>query len=309
MKKVVVSEYLQPEFLDHLQRFVDVVYDPDLYSNRADLLRHVSEAEALFTRNRTQVDNELLTVARKLQVVGRLGVGLDNIDMGACGDSGVRVIPAVGANAISVAEYVLGAMLVLSRGVFGMTDSMLEGAWPRQGHAFGRELMGKTMGLVGFGSIARQVAIRAQAFEMEIVAYDPFVPADDPAWRTARRVTYLDLLAESDVISIHTALTDQTEGMIDRDSLARCKRGALLINTSRGGIVDEEALASALREGSLGGAALDVFATEPLGKLPAATFAGIDNLILTPHVAGNTDESVHRVAKMIVGAVLEALEV
>ena len=308
MRRVVVSEYLPEEHLSRLRAGFDVVYDPDLYADRSRLYEQLAGAEAIFTRNRTRVDGELLAASDRMKVVGRLGVGLDNIDLEACSKAGVAVIPAVGGNAVSVAEYVIGAILTLVRGVFAMTESMVAGDWPRQGHAFGRELQGMTLGLVGLGSIARQVAARARGFEMRIVAHDPFIPAHDPAWQAAERLDLDELLAVADVVSVHTPLTAQTVNLIDASALEKMRSNAILINTSRGGTVDEVALAAALRDGVIGGAALDVFAAEPLRSGPAANFAGLDNLILTPHVAGNTHESVDRVAHMIVDAVLDVLE-
>jgi len=307
MRKLVVSEFLQEEFLGVLRGGHEVVYDPDLYSDRQRLLEEVAGAEAIFVRNRTYVDAEFVAAANRMKVVGRLGVGLDNIDMVACAAAGLEVIPAVGANAVAVAEYVMGAMLVLLRGVYAMTGSMVAGEWPRQGHAFGREAMGKTLGLVGFGSIARHVAARARGFEMRIVAHDPYLTVGDPAWLTAEQMDLEELLGCADVISIHTPLNEETRNLIDGAGLALMKPTAILINTSRGGTVDEVALAHALRTGGIGGAALDVFASEPLGPGPASRFAGVSNLLLTPHVAGNTIESVDRVARMIVNAVIEAL--
>lgn len=308
MRRIVVSEYLPEQHLARLRAGFDVVYDPDLYADRSRLYEQVAGAEAIFTRNRTRVDAGLLAAADGLRVVGRLGVGLDNIDLAACSEAGVAVIPAVGGNAVAVAEYVIGAMLTLVRGVFAMTGSMVAGEWPRQGHAFGRELQGMTLGLVGFGSIARHVAARAKGFEMRIVAHDPFLPADDPAWQAAERLDLDGLLTVADVVSLHTPLTAQTLNLIDASALDKMRSSAILINTSRGGTVDEVALARALRDGVIGGAALDVFAAEPLRSAPAANFAGLDNLILTPHVAGNTHEAVDRVGHMIVDAVLDLLD-
>jgi (S)-sulfolactate dehydrogenase len=307
MSKILVSEYLPDEYLELLRTLHDVEYDPDLCTDRSRLLDQMPGVEALFTRNRTRVDDELLASGPDLRVVGRLGVGLDNIDMNGCEQAGVQVISATGENSVSVAEYVMGAMLVVVRGVYGMTPSMIAGEWPRQGHAFGHELMGKTMGLVGYGSIARQVATRAAGLGMEIIAHDPFVPADDAAWGPVRRVDFESLLANSDVISVHVPLSDDTRNLIDAPAFGRMKPTAVLINTSRGGIVDETALATALLDGKLGGAALDVFASEPLGPEPAAVFATVPNLLLTPHVAGNTRESVDRVARTIVEKVMTAL--
>ena len=285
----------------------DVEYDADLYGKRESLLASMPGTRAIVIRNRTRIDEELIAAASELVVVGRLGVGLDNIDMEACASAGILVKPAIGANAVSVAEYVLGATLTLLRPVFGMTESMVAGQWPRQGHAFGAEVSGKTLGLLGFGAIARHVARRAAAFDMAIIAHDPFVPASDPVWSQAERVSFDDLLRRADVLSVHTPLTDDTRNLIGGVALGLMKPTAVLINTSRGGVVDEAALASALRNMKIAGAALDVFETEPLEPKPASRFEGLDNLVLTPHVAGNTRESVERVAEVTVANVLEVL--
>lgn len=307
MSKVVASEYLQEEYLQALRAGHDVVSDPELYADRPRLLDELRDAEAILIRNRTRVDSELIAAAPRMRVVGRLGVGLDNIDMEACAGAGIRVIPAVGGNAASVAEYVIGAMLLLVRGIFGMTGSMVAGEWPRQGHAFGHEVAGRTLGLVGYGSIARQVGRRAAALEMRVIAFDPYLEADDPVWGSVDSVDLDTLLAEADVVSLHVPLSEGTRGLIGPSALQIMKPGAILINTSRGGVVDEAALAVALRQERLGGAAVDVFASEPLGPEAAATFAGVPNLLLTPHIAGNTHEAVDRVARMIVDAVLAEL--
>lgn len=307
MARIVVSEFLGEPSLERLRESHDVEYDADLYGKRESLLASMAGTRAIVIRNRTRIDEEFIAAASELVVVGRLGVGLDNIDMEACAAAGILVKPAIGANAVSVAEYVLGATLTLLRPVFGMTGSMVAGQWPRQGHAFGAEVSGKTLGLLGFGAIARQVARRAAAFDMAIIAHDPFVPASDPMWSQAERVSFEDLLRRADVLSVHTPLTDDTRNLIGGAALGLMKPTAVLINTSRGGVVDEAALASALRNKTIAGAALDVFATEPLGPDAASGFEGLDNLVLTPHVAGNTKESVDRVGEVTVATVLAVL--
>ncbi len=308
MTDIVVPEYLPPAFVDRLAERHDVLYDPDLYARRAELFDQVADARAVLIRNRTTIDAGFLEHARLLVVVGRLGVGLDNIDMAAADAAGVEVVPAVGGNAVSVAEYVIGAMLVLSRGTFGMTESMIRGEWPRQGHAFGHELFAKCLGLIGLGSIARHVAKRAAGFGMRIIAHDPFLADDDTAWETVESVPLDHLMATADVISLHVPLDAGTRGLIDGTAISRMKPNATVINTSRGGIVDERALADALRSNRIRAAALDVFASEPLGPDHGAVFAGLTNVLLSPHVAGNTRESVDRIAETIVDAVLRRLE-
>lgn len=307
MAEVVIAEFMDEAAVDALRARYDTLYDPGLAERAADLAGAVREARALVVRNRTRVSAALVAAAPRLRCVGRLGVGLDNIDLAACEARGVAVYPATGANDVAVAEYVLAAALSLLRGAYGSTGEMVAGEWPRQ-RLIGREAAGKRLGLVGYGSIARQVAARARAFGMEIAAFDPFLPDDDAAWAGTERLDLDALLGGCDVISLHVPLTEATRRMIDGPALARMRPGAILVNTARGGVVDEAALAHALRRGALGGAALDVFEVEPLTAEAARRFEGIGNLILTPHVAGVTDESNARVGAMVAGRVLRHLE-
>ena len=307
MLSVVVSEWLPNSELDRLRTRLHVHYDPELFASSSSLVAALETAHGVIVRNRTKIDRHVVETASELTVVGRLGAGLDNVDVEACADAGVEVIFAPGINAVSVAEYVMGAMVALMRPVFSSTAAMVRGEWPRWGHTFGHELDGKTMGIIGYGSIGRHVAVRAAAFGMQVIAHDPYVPAADEAWSSVRNVTLDTVLTEADVISVHAALTSETHGLIDSNRLLLVKPQAVLINTSRGGTVDEMAVANALHEGRLAGAALDVFASEPLGPEAAAIFSGLDNLILTPHVSGNTEEAVTRVCRTIVDGVMAAL--
>ncbi|MDP2732706.1 MAG: NAD(P)-dependent oxidoreductase, partial [Hoeflea sp.] len=216
------------------------------------------------------------------------------------------VIPATGANDLSVAEYVMTSALMLLRGAFMRSSEVAAGGWPRQS-MMGRELAGRTIGLIGYGAIAREVAWRAHMMSMQIVAYDPYLMADHPGWQIARNVSLDAVLELSDVVSLHTPLTGATRGMINAQALASMKPEAILINAARGSIVDEAALAEALRGGRLGGAALDVFETEPLTAEAGEKFRDLGNLVLTPHIAGVTAESNIRVSHLIADKVLEAL--
>jgi (S)-sulfolactate dehydrogenase len=234
-------------------------------------------------------------------------VGLDNIDLPAAAARGVEVIPARGANDLAVAEYVVAAALLLVRGAYLATAEVAAGGWPRE-RLIGGEVSGRVMGLLGYGAIAREVARRARALGMVVIAHDPHLPPGDPGWAGAEAVSLSALLSRADVLSLHVPLTDETRGAIDAAALAAMKPGAVLVNAARGGIVDEAALADALRAGRLGGAALDVFAAEPLTAAAGAQFAGLPNLILTPHVAGVTVESNRRVSDLIADAVLDRLE-
>jgi (S)-sulfolactate dehydrogenase len=306
---IVISEFMDGAAVARLAARYAVHYDPELVDHPDELATFVADARALIVRNRTQVRPALVGGAPRLSCVGRLGVGLDNIDVAACKARGIAVYPASGANDLSVAEYVVTAALMLLRGAWLSTGEVIAGAWPRQ-KLMGGELSGKVLGLVGYGGIGREVARRADALGVSCIACDPFLAADAPEWGRTGCASFADLLARADVVSLHTPLTAETRHLIDAAAIAGMKPGALLINTARGGVIDETALADALRAGHLGGAALDVFETEPLTAEAAAKFAGLGNLILTPHIAGVTRESNVRVSRLVadrVAAHLEAL--
>jgi (S)-sulfolactate dehydrogenase len=307
MPDVVVTEFIEESALADLSREYSVVYDPELVNKPEEIKLLAAEAPALIVRNMTQVRGELLAACKALKVIGRLGVGLDNIDMDACRARGIQVFPAAGANAVAVAEYVIAAAMVGLRNIWNVTDKVAGGWWDRQTLIF-RELNGKMLGLVGFGMIAREVAKRARALGMRVAAYDPNVLPGDPAW-TNLGVAHLDLvplLSDSDVVSIHAPLLPSTRNLLDVAALALMKPDAILINTARGGLVDEAAVVAALRLKRLGMAFLDVLEKEP----PPANsmFRGVPNLVLTPHVAGNTVESNVRVSSMTVANVKRALQ-
>ncbi len=307
MYDIVITEFIDQWAVDDLKRDFKVHYDPTLVDRPDDIVRLAADAPALIVRNRTQVRGAVLDGCRRLKIIGRLGVGLDNIDMNVCAERGIQVFPATGANTVSVAEYVIAAMLVGLRNVWQANADVLAGRWPRNDLMF-HEVAGKRLGLVGFGSIARAVAQRARALELELAAYDPFVAADDPAWAQydVARLDLDTLLSSSDIISIHVPYTPETHNLIDAKALARMRPNAFLINSARGGIIDEVALVAALKAGRIGGAALDVYAREPL---PAGSiFEGVPNLLLTPHIAGVTQEANFRVSSATVASVRRALK-
>jgi len=306
--KVLITEFMDAQAVDALRSRFDTLYDPQLVDRRAELLERLGDTSAVIVRNRTRVDRALLEAAPALRAVGRLGVGLDNIDVAACSARGVEVIPATGANSQSVAEYVIAVAMLLLRGAYASTPEVVAGVWPRAALSEGRELSGKTLGIVGFGGIGQRVARYALALGMRVLANDAFLGAGAAAFReTGVAPAALDeLLAASDVVSLHVPLDASTRKLIDAKRLRSMKPGALLINTARGGIVDEAALAQALRGGHLGGAALDVFEREPLSA--GSSLAGAPNLILTPHIAGITREANARVSGMIAERVAAVLE-
>jgi (S)-sulfolactate dehydrogenase len=299
MPDIVITEFMDEDAIREGLTGFDVLYDPQLVDRPEDLAGAVAGARGLIVRNRTLVRSALIAAAPRLEVVGRLGVGLDNIDVAACKARNVAVLPATGANDVSVAEYVIGTAMMLLRGAYASTGEVIAGSWPRN-RLMGREIAGKRLGLVGFGAIARETAKRAVALGMSVSAFDPYVTSDSPAWdQPWGRIepsSLEPLIAGSDVVSLHVPLTSETSNLIGADAIARMKPDAVLINAARGGIVDEAAVAEALRTGRLGGAALDVFEEEPVTAARGAVFAGCPNLVLTPHVAGITVESNARVS-------------
>jgi len=306
--RIVISEFMDQRAVVQLQARHEVVYEPTLVDDMPRLLQLAQAADALIVRNRTQVRGDLLAALQRCKVIGRLGVGLDNIDVAACESRGMAVIPATGANALSVAEYVIAAAMMLLRGAFASSADVAAGRWPRNALGNGRETAGKTMGIIGFGSIGRTTARLAQGLGMEVIAFDAMLDADTPVFQqTGVKFTGLqDLIMQSDVITLHVPLVDATRGLFDAKCIASMKPGAVLINTSRGHIVDLSAVAAALRSKHLGGAAIDVFDTEPLAA--SAELQDCPHLLLTPHISGVSAESNERVSFLIADKVLEALQ-
>lgn len=306
-KKVVISEFMNQAAVQQLGNHFHVVYEPGLVDDPPALYREVADADALIVRNRTQVNRDVVAAGPGLRVVGRLGVGLDNIDLDVCREHNIRVIPATGANSRAVAEYVMGTAMMLRRGCYLASAEVARGAWPRQHYSSGREIDGATLGLIGFGGIGQMVAGLAQGLGMHVVAHDPYVPQDAPVWQQhgVKPLSLDELVTGADIISLHIPLTAGTRNLFNADVMAKMKAGSVLINTSRGGIVDEAVLVDALHNGHLAGAALDVFADEPLPPTP--DFEGVPGLILTPHVAGVTQESSERVGTLIARSVTDFL--
>jgi len=307
MKKIVITEFMDIPAVESLKARYTVIYEPKLVDDVERLMREVADADAVIVRNRTQVRGELLAACRQATVIGRLGVGLDNIDVPACEARGMKVIPATGANALAVAEYVIGTAMLLLRGVYQDSAAVAGGKWPRARLSNGREIAGKTLGLVGFGGIGRLTAGLAKGLGMTVVAYDPMLPADAPVWAQTgiAPVNLEQLLAQSDVVSLHVPLTPETRNLLSKERVAQMKAGAVIINSARGHIADEAAIADAIRAGYLGGAAFDVFEPEPLKA--GSPWENCPNVVLTPHVAGVTAESNERVSTLIAAEVAKFL--
>jgi len=269
----------------------------------AELLRELANADALIVRSATKVTPALLEHGSRLRVIGRAGVGVDNVDMDAATHRGVLVMNTPGGNSVSVAEHTLALMLALARAVPQANVSVHAGKWEKSAFS-GTELRGKTLGLIGFGRVGAEVARRARALEMKLVAHDPYVTQAVARELDVELVPLEELLRNSDVISLHTSLSAATDKMIDAAAIAKMKRGARLINCARGELIDEAALAEGLRSGQLAGAAVDTFAQEPPKNSP---LIGLPNLIATPHIAGSTREAQEEVGTAIAQQVRDYL--
>jgi D-3-phosphoglycerate dehydrogenase len=264
-------------------------------TTKETLAAELADAEALIVRSATKVTAELLEKAPRLRVVGRAGVGVDNIDLDEATKRGVLVMSTPGGNAVSVAEHTFALLLSLARQVPRLDKAFHEGRWEKSSAA-GTELRGKTLGLIGLGRIGSEVAVRAEAFDLRVVAYDPFISEAAAREVQVDLVPLEKLFAESDFISLHTAVSAATQGMIDAAAIVKMKAGVRIVNAARGELIDEGALADALKSGKVGGAALDVFAQEPPKNSP---LVGLANVIGTPHVAGSTTEAQEEVGTQV----------
>ena len=264
-------------------------------TNKDNLVAEIADAQALIVRSATKVTADLLDKAPQLRCVGRAGVGVDNIDLEAATKRGIVVMSTPGGNAVSVAEHAFALMLSLARQVPRLDKAFHEGRWEKSSAA-GTEMSGKTLGLIGLGRIGSEVAVRAEAFDMRVLAYDPYISEAAAKEFSVELVTLEKLLAESDFISLHTALSPATQNLLNAASLAKMKKGAFIVNTARGELIDEAALAEALKSGHIGGAGLDVFAVEPPKNSPLAE---LPNVVGTPHIAGSTTEAQEEVGTQV----------
>jgi D-3-phosphoglycerate dehydrogenase len=301
MYKVLVTESLAEDGLARLRESTHVDVREGL--SHEELLAIVGRYDALIVRSRTRVTADVLRAGERLQVVARAGSGVDNVDVEAATRQGVIVVNAPNGNTIAVAEHTMGFMLALARHIPAADAAMKAGHW-RKGELSGLELRGKTLGIIGLGRIGAALSRRAAAFEMRLLAYDPFVAAEYAARQGVAMVPLDELLRVADFVTVHVPGNDHTWGMIGADKLALMKPTAFLINCARGGIVDEEALAAALAEGRLAGAALDVFAQEPPGPTPLVTSPKV---ICTPHLGAATGEAQRICALDVVEQVLAVL--
>lgn len=283
--KIVLAEKVSPSTLAIFQK------EPGWNVITADkitsLPEELADADALIVRSAVQANAELLAAAPKLRIIGRAGVGVDNIDAAEATRRGIVVMNTPGANAVAVAELTLGLMISMARAIPRANASMHAAKWDKKSLQ-GTELRGKTLGIVGCGRIGLEVARRAKAFGMTLLGYDPFVAPVIARENGITLVPIDEIFAESDYLSLHVGLTPQTEGLINKHSLAIMKPGIRIINCARGELIVDEALAEAIASGHVAGAALDVFRQEPLKDSP---YFALDNVLLSPHIAGSTDEA------------------
>ena len=308
MAEIIITEFVDNKTIKNLARDYEVHFDPTLADRQENLPILLKGCRALIVRNRTQITAEVLDSGPNIEVIGRLGVGLDNIDIEACQLRGIEVCPALGANSISVAEYTITAMLMLlKRGIFGVTERLMAGEWPRT-ELMGLEAAGRTFGLIGYGAISREVAVRAKSLGMTVIAYDPYIEPNSSVWGNTSRTALDEVIQASDVISCHIPLTSETRHIINKSAISRMRTGAIIINASRGGVVDEKAIIVGLKSGKLGGAALDVFEREPLDRKTGAEFIKTPNLILTPHVAWATEEAEIKTGEVTIANIRRVLD-
>jgi Phosphoglycerate dehydrogenase and related dehydrogenases len=299
--KILLTDGLEENGKEILRRSAEVVEKPTITAE--ELLAEVGEYDALIVRGRTKVTPAVFDAAKKLKVVGRAGVGVDNIDLAAARDHHVTVVNSPMATTVAVAELTLGLMLSAVRDIARADAGLKNGKWLKK-ELKGVELYNKTLGVIGYGRIGASVGQRAKAFEMTVLGYDPLLPADQIKARGAEPVSLDELLAKADFITMHLPLTADTRGMLNEAAFAKMKKGVYIICAARGGVIDEAALLAALNSGQVAGAALDVYATEPPGQTELVSHPKV---VGTPHIGAETVEAQIRAAHDISEEVLAAL--
>ncbi|MBM7554470.1 hydroxyacid dehydrogenase [Thalassobacillus pellis] len=307
--KVLITEVIREEGIQQLKaQNIEVQYDSNLWRDKETLQEKIQHVDALIVRNQTQVDEALLKENSELKVIGRLGVGLDNINVARAKEKGIKVVVPRHANATAVAEYVMATLFHANRPIHLANEDVKQGDWNRVKHT-GKEISQTTLGLIGLGEIAHRVAKRAKAFGMEVIGYDPFLTEHDhiiAETGVQKKDSIEEVLATADAISIHVPLTDSTKHLISDEHFTMMKPTTYIINSSRGGIIDEMALYQALKNQEIAGAYLDVVEKEPIdisNKLLA-----LENVTFTPHIAGLTNESQSRISMLVTHEVIKLLK-
>ena len=304
MIKILITEFINQNSLDNLKKKFDVKYEEKLCENKLELEKIIKEYDGLIVRNKTQVNSDILKKASKLKFIGRLGVGLDNIDTEYCKNKGIHVQPATGMNADSVAEYVVSSSMSLIKKIPMFHSGTAKGEWPRT-TIKSTEINQKNLGIIGFGTIGKKVAEYSSKNGLKILAYDPYIKEINDKEIDAKLSGLNEIYEKSDIISIHLPLTDETKNMINKSSFSQMKNNPIIINTSRGGIINESDLINAYHENIISGFALDVFENEPIESEFYNKIKPGMNCILTPHISGVTTESNIRVSDFIVKKIID----
>jgi D-3-phosphoglycerate dehydrogenase len=303
MYKILISDKLGQAGLDRLDEMDDMAYDVITGMSKAELMAKLPAYDALIIRSGTNPDADIIASGTKLKVIGRAGIGVDNVDLAAATAHGVKVMNTPRANSVATAEQTMALMLALCRHTVASHNSVANGEWERT-KFMGTEIAGKTLGVIGFGYIGRLVARRAKAFGMHLVAYDPYIDETVVTAIGGNLVSLPELLRQADIITLHSVVTPETTNLINAETIAQMKDGVFIVNVARGKLVDEQALADGLQSGKVGGAALDVFWQEPPTDSP---LIGLPNVIHTPHLGASSKEAQTRVGVEIVEQVADAL--
>jgi len=298
MNKILITEFIDQSALDDLKSIFEVNFDPNLWRDKISILKFSKNTEGIIIRNKTTLSKEILSEFSKLKFIGRLGVGLDNIDMDYCSEKKIKVQPASGLNADSVAEYVIEVSLSLLKKIPLLHQETVRGSWPRNSFTL-NEIKGKTFGFIGFGEIAKKVFKRLEPFKVHCVAYDPYIDINNLSEFKIELIDFKKLLQLSNIISIHLPLTNETKELINKDTFKKMSKSPIIINTSRGSIINEYDMLEAYSKNLIAGFALDVFDQEPVEKKFYDQITNDMNCILTPHIAGVTEESNFRVSNFI----------
>ena len=299
MIKILITEFIDSQSLQNINKKFDVIYKKDAWQNKDFLEKEIQKFDGVIVRNKTSLDKNILINASNLKFIGRLGVGLDNIDTEYCKKNNIIVQPATGMNSDSVAEYVVNSSLTLLKKSQIINEQTLQGKWPRTSIVT-KELKGKTLGLIGFGDISKKVLKLINVFDVACIAYDPFINSKQMEVDNIKKVSFDEILNLADIISIHVPLNNETKYLFDRQAFIKMKKQPIIINSSRGGIINEKDLIDAYRNKYLSGFALDVFENEPINETFYKNISNDMNCILTPHIAGVTAESNVRVSNFII---------
>ena len=298
MINILITEFIDLKALKILSKDFNVIYKKDIWENSDYLKKEINKFEGIIVRNKTNLNQSILEKAENLKYIGRLGVGLDNIDTEYCKKNNIFVQPATGMNAYSVAEYVISYSLSLLKKTKLINAKTQNGQWPRTSITT-NELKGKILGLIGFGDIAKKVLKLINAFEVTTISFDPFITSQEMEEHNVKKVTFENILSLADIISIHVPLNNETKYLFDKKTFQKMNNKPIIINSSRGGIINETDILEAYKNNYISGFALDVYEHEPVNKIFLKNITNDMNCILSPHIAGVTEESNTRVSEFI----------